>query len=165
VSGDVVVQRGDDDLAIIELRGEHDDYTAPRFVLALSELLGSGLHVVVDLRESVFLDSTIVAALIRARDDAAAVARGFAVVLAESSGWSVRRLFEVTQMNSVLPVVPTLGAALARVRAEEWEGQERRSYADRRSDRERRRVRASLASSVDRRLQVDRRSGADRRGA
>jgi anti-anti-sigma factor len=165
VSGEVVIQHGDDDLAIVELRGEHDHYTAPRLVRALEEQLEAGLHVVVDLRETLFVDSTSISALIRMRADAAAAERGFAVVLGESTGWSVRRLFEITRLDSILPVVPTLGAALARVRRSEWAGTERRASADRRGGLDRRGARATLASALDRRTQPDRRSGADRRNA
>ena len=101
-------------VAIVALEGEHELYSALKLQRRLEALIGEGLALVVDLSRATFLDSSIVSVLLRARDRARRSGTRYAIVLDESSGWSVRRTFEITGLDRYLPVVPSREAALPR---------------------------------------------------
>jgi anti-anti-sigma factor len=90
--------------AVIALIGEHDGYSAVRIAEDLRALLEEGRDIEIDLRNTTFVDSTTVATLIEAHRHAAAQGRRVTITLGESTGWAVRRLFELTQLDSLLPV-------------------------------------------------------------
>jgi anti-sigma B factor antagonist len=100
-------------VAIVVLEGEHELFSAPKLQRQLEGLIGEGLALVVDLTQATFLDSSVVAVLLRARDRAAEACTSFAIVLDESTGEPVRRMFEITGLASILPVVRTRAEALA----------------------------------------------------
>jgi anti-sigma B factor antagonist len=102
-------------VAIVVLEGEHELFTAPKLQRRLEALIGEGLTVVVDLTQAVFLDSSVVAVLLRARERAGEARTPFAIVLDNSTGEPVRRMFEITGLAAVLPVVGTRAEALAHV--------------------------------------------------
>jgi anti-anti-sigma regulatory factor len=111
-----VVRRDGLELAIVELNGDHHDFTSPRLGATLEAVLREGRSLVVDMRRTVFIDDTTVSCLLAARLRAADAGRGFAVVVAPSTGWSVRRLVAATRLERLLPVVPSLERALEVVR-------------------------------------------------
>jgi anti-anti-sigma regulatory factor len=111
-----VVRRDGAALAVVELNGEHHDFTSPRLGAILESLIREGRHLVVDLRRTVFVDDTTVSCLVAAHDRAGAVGRRLAVVVAPSTGWPVRRLLEVRRLERVLPLVASLDRALELVR-------------------------------------------------
>lgn len=114
---DITIDRSEPGVAIVCLRGEHEAYSTPRVSAELEALVGEGLPVVVDLTEAEFLDSTIVAALLRARQDVEERGRRLAIVLDDSTGWSVHRLFDLTGLEQVFEVEPDRARAVATVRA------------------------------------------------
>jgi anti-sigma B factor antagonist len=101
-------------VVIVALGGEHELFGATKLQRRLEALLDEGLSVVVDLTDATFLDSSIVSVLLRARDRARQTGAHYAVVLDESSGESVLRMFEITGLDRFLPVVRDREAALAR---------------------------------------------------
>lgn len=156
---DEIVVRGDDPrVTVIELVGEHDGYSARKIGATIDSALAEGRHVVVDLRRTAFLDSTVVSHLLVAQRAAAERGGGFVVVLAGSTGWPVQTIFEVTGLLDVLPVEPTMEGALERLDAG---GPDRRSSGDRRAGVDRRK--SFAARPVAERRAAERRSGGDRR--
>jgi anti-anti-sigma factor len=162
MSDGIDVWRAEPGVAIFGLPGEHDDYTSPKLARELATALEEGLNVVVDLRQTTFLDSTSVATLLVARRKADERDLDLAVVIDDVTAWPVRRLFELAHLADVLPILPGVDAAIARTRAA-WRGKERRSGGERRSDRDRR-LETTLLEATERRTGKDRRSGLDRRG-
>ena len=101
-------------VVIVALGGEHELYGATKLQQRLESFIAEGLDVVVDLTDATFLDSSIVSVLLRARDRARRAGTRYAVVLDESSGESVLRMFEITGLDRFLPVVRSREAALPR---------------------------------------------------
>jgi anti-sigma B factor antagonist len=101
-------------VAIVVLEGEHELFSAPKLQRQLEVLIGEGLSLVVDLASATFLDSSVVAVLLRARDSAQDAGVSFAIVVDDSTGEPVRRMFEITGLASILPVVRTRAEALPR---------------------------------------------------
>jgi anti-anti-sigma factor len=158
VADEIVVHRDGSRVAVLELVGEHDDYSARKIAETVDALFGEGRHIVVDLRRTTFLDSTTVSKLLIANASAQSLRLGFAVVMSSSSGWPVRTMFKVAHLDEVMAIEPTLAGAVKRIRAHS----ERRSASERRSTIDRRRQ-ANTAPRVERRSGGDRRSGAERR--
>jgi anti-sigma B factor antagonist len=103
----------DSGVAVLELEGEHDIYTAPKLRDRLGELVETGPGVVVDLSGASFVDSSILGALLNARQRAVDARKGFAVCLTSQSAAAVRRVFEMTGLSETLPVLPDLDRAIA----------------------------------------------------
>src|ERR671935_2146392 len=97
---DLIVQRLDNERAVVSLIGDHDSFSADRIEREVRALLDEGFDVQIDLREATFVDSATVGALIEAHRYARESGRGFMVVMGETTGWAVRRLFELTQLVS-----------------------------------------------------------------
>lgn len=85
-----------EDEAVVTLRGEHEAYTADKLARQVAALVDEGLAVTVDLRETDFVDSTVVGVLIAARRRADERGAPFRLLLGEGTGWPVRRILEVT---------------------------------------------------------------------
>jgi anti-anti-sigma regulatory factor len=62
----VVCEWADSDVAMVRLLGEHDLASAPAVTQMMQTLARCGESVVVDLSETVFIDSTIIYTLIEA---------------------------------------------------------------------------------------------------
>jgi anti-anti-sigma factor len=92
-------------IALVALSGEHELYDALKLREQFHALFGEGLSVVVDMTETVFVDSTIVGVLLDAKEVAAEREAGYSVVLGETTGDAVRRMFEMTGLLGILPVV------------------------------------------------------------
>ena len=110
----IEVDRDEPGAAIVSLHGEHEDFSVPQLERALDGAVRDGLAVVVDLAQAEFISSTIVAILLRAREEAHVNGCPFAVVVDDSTGAAVRRLFEITGLGTILPLVGTRAEALAR---------------------------------------------------
>jgi anti-anti-sigma factor len=93
---------------IVALVGEHDLSTAPELGRILTEAVASGDPVVIDLQHATFADSSILGAIINARNHAER--RGFAVVLPDDG--EVRTVFELVDARAMLVTFPTLQRAL-----------------------------------------------------
>jgi anti-sigma B factor antagonist len=98
------------DRAVLRLAGEFDVYTAPQLRERVIELVDGGTrHVMADLREVTFLDSTGLGALIgglkrlRARDGSLTLVIGTD---------RIRRIFRVTGLDRVFVLGPSVQEAV-----------------------------------------------------
>lgn len=99
--------------AIVALEGEHELFSAAKLQRQLDALIGEGLTIVVDLSDATFVDSSVVSVLLTARNRARDLGTGFAIVMDDSTPEPVRRLFEITGLASLLPVVGSRDAAIS----------------------------------------------------
>jgi anti-anti-sigma factor len=93
------------DHAVVSLRGEHEAYTANKLAKHLSALLAEGVSVTVDLRQALFIDSTVVGVLIAANRRAQEADLDLVLRVGGDTGWPVRRLLEVTGLGTQLDIV------------------------------------------------------------
>jgi anti-sigma B factor antagonist len=110
--GIVRLDRSRSGTAVVALEGEHELYTARNLERRLSALVGEGLNVVVDLSAATFVDSSVVAVLLKARRLASSCGRRLVVVLDDDTPAPVQRMFEITGLERFLPVVHDRSAAL-----------------------------------------------------
>ncbi len=111
----VVVDR--DGVPFVALHGEHDVNDAPQLRQLLLEDLAASPRLVLDVSDTAFIDSTVVAVILsahRRRRNAGGGGGGVAVVLGDGV---LRRMFEIMRLDQVLETHPTSSAALAAVRA------------------------------------------------
>jgi anti-anti-sigma factor len=111
---EVRVARLPGEIAVISLLGEHDIATAWEVRNALAFALEQGTHVVVDLNETEFIDSTIIHVLFESKQ--LAQERGRRVSLQLPADARVRRALEITGMLDVLPVYGARAEAIDAVR-------------------------------------------------
>jgi anti-sigma B factor antagonist len=109
--GEVALEERDSGVVVVSLRGEHDLTTAPALRERMEEALGRRSGVLVDLTDAEFIDSSIIGVVLEARRQAEEVGIGFAAAL-EGGDPAVRRVLEVTGLDTNLPVHPSVGAAL-----------------------------------------------------
>jgi anti-anti-sigma factor len=115
--------------AVVALVGEHDAYSAGRLEGELAVLLDEGRGIVVDLRDTEFVDSTTLAALLGARRDAERLGLGLTLVLPRREYTQVTRLLDLTGLASTFAIYDTLDDALNSARAGRTEGGSVRSAA------------------------------------
>jgi anti-sigma B factor antagonist len=113
VEQQIVVDRDTAGVATLQLRGEHDVYTAPSLREQIAALSEDGVSVVVDLDPATFIDSSILGVLLGGLRRARERGSGFAIVLSDDSDPTVRRIFEVTGLYPVFPVYGTREEAVA----------------------------------------------------
>jgi anti-sigma B factor antagonist len=95
--------------SVISVDGELDLATAPRLKWMLIDSLQAGQsQIVVDLSRATFMDSTALGVLVGVNRSLDAGAR-LAIVCAQSS---VLRIFELSGMDGVFAIFPTLDEAL-----------------------------------------------------
>jgi anti-anti-sigma factor len=95
-------------VAVVVARGELDAYSAPDLDAAFMDV-GAEPRVVVDLDRVSFLDSTALGAVVRALRDIDERGGRALVVLPRGPA---RRIFEITALDSALPVAETPSQAL-----------------------------------------------------
>jgi anti-sigma B factor antagonist len=98
------IRRMRGDRVVVELKGEHEAYTAAKLERELDNLLAEGYGIQIDLRKASFIDSTTVGLLLAAHRRAHSKGTEFRVVLGDETGWAVRTLLDVTGLGSVLEV-------------------------------------------------------------
>ena len=108
--------------AVVALVGEHDAYSSQRLESELGMLFEEGLRIVVDLRDTEFVDSTTLAVLLGARHQAKQDGLGFTVVLPPREYTQVHQILELTRLGSAFASYGTLDEALAAARAGETTG-------------------------------------------
>jgi anti-sigma B factor antagonist len=96
---------------VISLRGEHDLTTAPELRERMDEAIGRRSGVLIDLTNAEFIDSSIIGVVLEGRRRAEEETIGFAAAL-EGGDPAVRRVLEVTGLDTNLPVHPSVDAAL-----------------------------------------------------
>ncbi len=105
----------DPSFTVIQLRGEADAYSAPRIRSDLVSALGTSAPLVVDLSQATFVDSTIVGVLLEGLAQYERIERPLVLLLPDESAPEVHRLFELTGLTSLLPVVRSWDEAATRV--------------------------------------------------
>ena len=91
---------------VIQLRGESDAYNAPRIRADLeSALAGAPSPLVIDLSQATFIDSTVVGILLEGLADCEKLERPLLLLLPDDGAPEVHRLFELTGLDALLPVV------------------------------------------------------------
>ena len=98
-------------VAYVILGGEHDLSTAGHLDRKLTETLQGCFRLVVDLRNTAFIDSSTIRTLLAAKDRANAGACQFNVVLETTP--NVERAFELTGVMPALNRIRTLDETLA----------------------------------------------------
>jgi anti-sigma B factor antagonist len=100
---------------IVAVSGEVDVYSAPALKDKISELIGTGQHtLIVDLGNVTFLDSTGLGVLVEART---ATAEAGGVLPLVCSQERILKLFTITGLDGVFSIHPTVGDAVAQLRA------------------------------------------------
>lgn len=94
-------------MAVVVLRGELDAYNAPAVREELNAALEAGTNLVLDLRETSFLDSVVGGEVLEARKAAKRRGLGFALVLSDSRANHVRRMLEQTNLIEIFDVFDT----------------------------------------------------------
>ncbi len=113
----VTLARRDPPAAVVTLVGEHDAYSAERLDSELTILLEEGERIVVDLRETEFIDSTTLSVLLRARLRAEKTSLGFALLLPNLEYTQVHQILDLTGLAPTFAIFEKLDVALAAVRA------------------------------------------------
>jgi len=96
--------------ALVSLSGEHELYGAPKLQERIDALIAENFSIVIDLTDAVFLDSSIVGVLLKSQKFADSSGVDYTVVLGASTGEPVRRMFEITGLSRILPIVERDGA-------------------------------------------------------
>lgn len=97
---------------MIEIDGETDLSNAPRFREVVDGLLEAGSAVVVDLSATTFVDSSILATLLDAGRRTQARGAGFAVSMPDDTDPAIRRVIDVTGLETALPFYSGLEDAI-----------------------------------------------------
>lgn len=108
---EVVIERLDADLWLVRLTGEHDISTAPRVRAGLDDVLAHGTHLLVDLTETEFIDSSVIATLIDVHRRVETQPDEVLVIVAPA-GSQPARVFEIAGLHALLPIHDTREAAL-----------------------------------------------------
>lgn len=94
------VEHGDEGTDhVVRVNGEIDIYTAPELEKELSKGYAAPGHVIVDLRNCSYIDSSAISALHRANRKSGSRLR----IVADSES-NIKRILDVTQMEKVIPV-------------------------------------------------------------
>lgn len=102
---------------MITLRGESDAFAAPRVRSDLATALGTEAPLLVDLTQATFIDSTIVAVLLEGLANCEKLERPLVLLLPDDAAPEVHRLFEITGLAGLLPVVRSWDEAADRIGA------------------------------------------------
>ena len=105
----------DSGFAVIKLDGESDAYTAPRVRSDLAAAITGEAPLVIDLTAATFIDSTIVGVLLEGLADCESLDRPLLLLLPDDAAPEVHRLFEITGLSALLPVVRSWDEAANRL--------------------------------------------------
>ena len=111
--------------AVVALVGEHDAYSAGRLEGELGVLIDEGMRVVVDLRDTEFIDSTTLATLLSARREAEEASLGVTFVLPQRNYTEVNQLLDLTGLGTKFAIFETLDQALTAARGGTTRGESR----------------------------------------
>jgi anti-anti-sigma factor len=92
-------------VAFVALTGEHELYEAGKLQDQIDSLIGEGLAIVIDLSDAIFVDSSIVGVLLTAQKHTSSTGLDYKIVLSKSTGEPVRRMFDITGLREVLPII------------------------------------------------------------
>ncbi len=103
----------DEQCSVIEAQGELDLATAPRLKWTLVDALEAGrTRIVLDLSGASFMDSTALGVLVGFKRSLA----GDAALAIVCNGDAVSKIFELSGMDGVFAIFPSLEQALAHIR-------------------------------------------------
>jgi anti-sigma B factor antagonist len=102
----IEVERTDDG-AIVRLAGEHDLSSAAEVAKTLEELISEGRSLVVDLSAAAFVDSSILAALLEARERSRSEGVDLTLSVPPETAPAVRRVVEITGLEAAVPTSET----------------------------------------------------------
>ena len=100
--------------AVVTLPGESDAYVVPRLRADIATALDGDAPLLVDLTQATFLDSTVVGVILESLADCEQHERPLLLLLPENAAPEVHRLFEITGLSSLLPLVRTWDEAASR---------------------------------------------------
>jgi anti-anti-sigma factor len=118
----VTLVQQDPPVGVVALLGDHDVASSRRLENELAVLLDDGVGVVVDLRETTFVDSQTLSVLLAARHHAEEAALGFALVLPDDASTQVNRLLDLTGLKEAFAAFVGLDRAAAAARAGQTAG-------------------------------------------
>jgi anti-sigma B factor antagonist len=95
---------------VVTAVGEVDVASSPKLLQVIEGMVVPGVHLVVDLSGVSFLDSTGLGALVQALNAVTEADGEFRVVVTDPN---VLKVFEVTALDEVFELCPTLGHATA----------------------------------------------------
>lgn len=98
-------------VAVVQLHGEHDLATEPALIQALDEAAANS-NVLVDMSECDFIDSTVIAALLRIARTVTERGERFALYIPAAQR-QITRIAEMTHLAELLPIHTSRPAALA----------------------------------------------------
>jgi anti-sigma B factor antagonist len=109
----VCTLREDDAATCLSVDGELDLASVASFLGYLKRAWDGGRHVIVDLQKLRYIDSSGINALLRARERY--TRNGRRIVLADVPA-RIRRVLDIIAVEAVIPMFPTVDAALAALR-------------------------------------------------
>jgi anti-sigma B factor antagonist len=113
---DIATEQVGGGVYVIELSGEVDLYTAPEFKQQLIEAVAEGArHVVVDLSETTFIDSTTLGVLVGGVRRLREKDGDLSLVCTDRN---ITKIFEITGLDHVFPISSSRDEALARLSTE-----------------------------------------------
>jgi anti-anti-sigma factor len=98
-------------VAVVQLRGEHDLATEQALMQALDEAAAHS-NVLVDMSECDFIDSTVIAALLRVARTVSERGERFALYIPAAQR-QITRIAEMTHLAELLPIHASRSVALA----------------------------------------------------
>jgi anti-sigma B factor antagonist len=105
----------DHGFSVVALTGESDSFIAPQIRSDLAEALCGDAPLVVDLTQATFVDSTVVGVLLESLADCERRERPLLLLLPDDAAAEVHRLFEITGLAALLPVVRSWDEASLRI--------------------------------------------------
>ena len=109
----------DGETHVIELGGEIDLYTAPEFKERMVELIDGGKkHIVVDLSDATFIDSTTLGVLVGGVKRLRPSGGALALVCTDQN---ITKIFEITGLDRVFPIHGSREEALGAVKTQNAE--------------------------------------------
>ncbi|MGH3058452.1 MAG: STAS domain-containing protein, partial [Gaiellaceae bacterium] len=107
---DIKTEQAAGDTYVIALTGEIDLYTAPEFKQQLLDVIGQGAkHVVVDLTDTTFIDSTTLGVLVGGVKRLRPNSGQLSIVCSDRN---ITKIFEITGLNRVFPIHATRAEAV-----------------------------------------------------
>jgi anti-sigma B factor antagonist len=111
VNFDINAELAAGDVWVIALSGEVDLYTAPEFKEQLLDVIAKGAkHVIVDLTDTTFIDSTTLGVLVGGVKRLRPEGGQLSIVCSDRN---ITKIFEITGLNRVFPIHADRTEALA----------------------------------------------------
>jgi anti-sigma B factor antagonist len=108
----ITSERLDDETGLISVSGESDLYTAPQLKGEVLRLIGAGSNrLIVDLTHTSFVDSATLGVLLGGLKRLRPKGGEILLVIVDPN---IRKIFEITLLDRVFPIVETLPDALER---------------------------------------------------